>query len=488
MDAANGKDAKQSYIFSDHFFGGSEGKVGGPYHSWNLQRNVGIGGQLMTSEDVTTLLGFTNIEDIVFPTVSSWDGFFEGKHGAIHAFIGGQLGQLNTAAQEPIFFMLHNFVDYLWWLFRRGQARNGVDPEHYPTKDQSKQHEFNASMPYLKFPNYRGYSNIWTDLLYTFEHSPICGSMCCNSKWLTCTDASGSKTLPKCRAKLIGEPINDVNHEHFRRKRSHSAVWMGQTLNSPITRSQQRSGNVFDTCPKKICAEEEPVQNTFEINGRPIGSEWDYMPVEVIFKRPPGVHFRSFKVINDHKIDESTDIFDSRGTNLHKQHRHQFSSVSNSFQPVHIATIRDCIVHHSGSTRVFVKVHGLSYEGFSTEYALVDQRIPVSSGFAYVPLKSPKTEKNKVTRVLLTAYDDCGRLCHALCRTGGTSSAPTYTKCSGIISIKAGGTHFCESDITAIVNNIWNVTEEDGNPSANYATVCVKFVCDSHTVYPWDRI
>lgn len=46
---------------------------------------------------------------------------FEGVHGGAHVDVGGRLGSVPTAVEDPIFFMLHSNVDRIWWEWQ--QAR-----------------------------------------------------------------------------------------------------------------------------------------------------------------------------------------------------------------------------------------------------------------------------------------------------------------------------------------------------------------------------
>jgi tyrosinase len=45
----------------------------------------------------------------------------EVQHGEIHSWVDGQLGELSTAAHDPVFYLHHCFVDYLWEQFRQKQ-------------------------------------------------------------------------------------------------------------------------------------------------------------------------------------------------------------------------------------------------------------------------------------------------------------------------------------------------------------------------------
>jgi hypothetical protein len=50
-------------------------------------------------------------------------------HNAIHGYVGGEMGDPNLAAYDPIFFPHHCNIDRIWAIW---QVRNGVDniPSH----------------------------------------------------------------------------------------------------------------------------------------------------------------------------------------------------------------------------------------------------------------------------------------------------------------------------------------------------------------------
>lgn len=55
--------------------------------------------------------------DIIMPVIDP-EFNLELHHGGVHVYIGGDMSILNTAANDPLFFMHHAFIDYLWELFR----------------------------------------------------------------------------------------------------------------------------------------------------------------------------------------------------------------------------------------------------------------------------------------------------------------------------------------------------------------------------------
>ena len=64
--------------------------------------------------DLTSTFASTN-----FLTANS---IVQGPHGNVHVLVGGWMGSVATAAQDPIFYLHHSNVDRLWnlWLAQGG--------------------------------------------------------------------------------------------------------------------------------------------------------------------------------------------------------------------------------------------------------------------------------------------------------------------------------------------------------------------------------
>lgn len=88
-----------------------------------------------------------------------------------------------SAAYDPVFYMHHAFVDYVWELFRRRQFRRcGIDPAHdYPELSLSDSHHADARMiGFDWFTNRDGIKYDWIDNWYDYESTPSCPN-CCES-------------------------------------------------------------------------------------------------------------------------------------------------------------------------------------------------------------------------------------------------------------------------------------------------------------------
>uniref|UniRef100_A0A915LHK7 Tyrosinase copper-binding domain-containing protein n=1 Tax=Meloidogyne javanica TaxID=6303 RepID=A0A915LHK7_MELJA len=57
---------------------------------------------------------------------------FRIPHGTTHTFIGGHMSDPSIAANDPIFFNHHCFVDLIWELYRWKQQTYAERPVQYP--------------------------------------------------------------------------------------------------------------------------------------------------------------------------------------------------------------------------------------------------------------------------------------------------------------------------------------------------------------------
>ncbi|KAH3776226.1 hypothetical protein DPMN_177646 [Dreissena polymorpha] len=177
-------------VFSKEFFGNGDGEViTGPFANWDthhgpLTRNIAGEGQLFSKENITTVLTRCNTAEITRPTaLQPCD--FERYHGGPHNWVGGQMMGLTTSSHDPVFFLHHAFVDYIWEKFRYGQllCKPPVDPEVYPPAD-GLHAETNPMDGFPRYINIDGYRNYWTQNWYKYEDSPRCPI--CGSKYLKC--------------------------------------------------------------------------------------------------------------------------------------------------------------------------------------------------------------------------------------------------------------------------------------------------------------
>lgn len=121
-------------LFNTGFMGSSSGAVGMPLGALqppNLSRNVGSSSFTSDADATITGLGtypamWDRLEDGANPPVTGMR-----NHNSAHGYIGGggNMSFLNTAAQDPFFFLLHGNVDKIWAAWQRDPAHpERLDP------------------------------------------------------------------------------------------------------------------------------------------------------------------------------------------------------------------------------------------------------------------------------------------------------------------------------------------------------------------------
>jgi len=123
----------------------------------------------------TTLNDILNLPD--FPIFAGGD-FFSGQlesgpHNYIHGFVGGNMGSVPTAANDPVFYMHHCMVDYCWYDWN-------IVRDHANTDDPNWLNHNYAGMFFDKNCNPVETSVIATILMpllsYQYEPSPVSSS------------------------------------------------------------------------------------------------------------------------------------------------------------------------------------------------------------------------------------------------------------------------------------------------------------------------
>ncbi|PAV62499.1 hypothetical protein WR25_23948 [Diploscapter pachys] len=143
-------DPRDSIVFSDLFVGQTDAfgnVVTGPFAYWpTLEgrptisrhktlknestscpfRALGQEGQLLTEAQVNNIVAQNTIENTLAFTAPQVGcpyrnnyGAIEYVHSSVHLWIGGNMKPPSTSANDPIFFVHHSFVDYLFELWRQ---------------------------------------------------------------------------------------------------------------------------------------------------------------------------------------------------------------------------------------------------------------------------------------------------------------------------------------------------------------------------------
>ena len=437
------EDPSKSIIWSEDFLGNGDGfVVTGPFKNFRvhstdsvLNRNVGAAGSLFTNEGIHGILSQNYTRQIISPT-AMFESNLEQQHNTAHRWVGGNMDDLSTSAWDPVFFLHHSFVDYIWEEFRTKQKMQGIDPEtDYPdTKYGTDHHAPDAPLGFGDLRNIDAVANVFADLV-KYDPSPACSIRhpSCGSKYLRC---DLKRPIPLC-----------------------------------ISLSREEVHKKLDD-DMEICVESHlsrAVQNNFAINQFCDIRKWAYITVNVILQRPPEfVHYNAYPVFNN-EPERSKDIFST------------ISSTKNISQI--LATYPNCRRTNSVARKIFIESHGLNYYGNYKDFTVLDQRHALSSATTYIGIKSPESN---YTDVILYAYDFCGRSCRPYC-LDMTLSPPKSKPCAGVIRVTADEPKLYGRNYADAVNNVWRAEHLDDLPEIVQNKAAVTFYCDYSGAWPWDE-
>ncbi|PAV58542.1 hypothetical protein WR25_01326 [Diploscapter pachys] len=239
---------RDSILFSEYLMGDTSGKrdnengswvINGPFKDFatahgnpRLTRWVGepiedpvtkemIEPRPMTQEHVDYLLNAEKVDQIItFPIFKDEEGCNyskqikkaqgrdpENAHGRGHMFVGGDMNEFSTASNDPIFYMHHAFVDFLWEEWRK----NKQDPSQWEigwiTDSEACsafRHFVGEDMyPFVPMVNRDGLSVNYTKNMYKYEPRLTCNreNIDCKSGFLFC-DLTKGKKGPRCASKI----------------------------------------------------------------------------------------------------------------------------------------------------------------------------------------------------------------------------------------------------------------------------------------------
>lgn len=436
-------DPTTSIIWSDRFLGNGDGFVTeGPFANFKvhssdsiLTRNIGSSGSLMTNEGIHGVLSQNHTSDIVSPTAPQTHNL-ELQHNTVHVWIGGNMDDLSTSAEDPVFFLHHSFIDYLWEEFRTRQKMLGIDPEtDYPTDNWGDDsHAPEANLGFGDLRNVDALSNVLANMV-KYDPSPVCtrSHPTCISKYLRC---EATRPHPIC-VSLSREEIDGDKSK-----------------------------------ANEVCVEAHltrAVQNTFAINQYCDMRKWSYIPVKIVLQRPPEfTNYKAYPVYNNRPVT-TTDVFSTVSIN---------KTISKS-----LASYPNCKLTNSVARKIYVESYGLNYYGKYKDFTILDQRHALSSAVTYLGVKSPDSN---FTDVIVYAFDYCGRTCRPFC-LDMTSSPPKSVPCSGVIRITPDKPKLYGNNYAEAVNSVWSAEYPDDLPEFSPEPIFITFYCDYSGVWPWDK-
>jgi len=126
-------------------------------------------------------------------------------------WVGGTVADGNTAAYDPVFYLIAACTDHIWEVFRTKQRiackRNPATdyPQHASTA-------FDKMFAFSDFINAHGYSAFWTGAWYNYTRAPACPV--CDSDHLWCDAGLGRCIANSRRTDFnIGPKVPAGNYE-----------------------------------------------------------------------------------------------------------------------------------------------------------------------------------------------------------------------------------------------------------------------------------
>ena len=185
-----------SVIWSKNFFGNGLGRViEGPFANWDthfgfgaLRRAVSGQRRLMSKDDLDIVMKQRFLGNISYPDAEAAQNL-EQLHNNVHVWVGGLMKNIEIGAFDPVFYMLHSFVDKIWEDFRINQKRAIIDPTtDYPQYYGRASHAPMAPMGLGKLTAIDGISEVWNRRI-RYTDQPKCRLAVgtnCGSDFLKC--------------------------------------------------------------------------------------------------------------------------------------------------------------------------------------------------------------------------------------------------------------------------------------------------------------
>ncbi|CAL1548142.1 unnamed protein product [Lymnaea stagnalis] len=131
-------------------------------------------GRPMTDDDVKVVLSKKRLGEISMPAAEV-NANVELMHNYVHTYVGGIMGQVQTAAYDPIFWFHHTFIDCLYEKFQRRQRELGIDPmRDWPVEHADDAHGPFAPMRLGSLRNIDGAQEFFSREIVRCEHIPPC--------------------------------------------------------------------------------------------------------------------------------------------------------------------------------------------------------------------------------------------------------------------------------------------------------------------------
>ncbi|XP_052817719.1 tyrosinase-like protein 2 [Mya arenaria] len=471
---------EMTIIFTPPFLGNGDGYVvTGPFRHWPtvtgpLARNIGANSVLYSKEFIARMMTRCRTAEITFPTAAeAFD--IEHAHGGPHNWVSGQMSSLATAAEDPVFFMHHAFVDYLWENFRIHQMFEcGVNPAtdyppavglHHPLR------------PMDGFPGHRsidGYASYWTQFWYRYERSPFCsGAMpFCGSPYLWC-DVKRGRCVSAARmapfSDGMGSPLSSAGYAASpaaanARAIAARAAGTGPRFSAPPAEPRTQAGRLGVARVRRDAPNDQTHNGTYDRYDVAISSERNG---HLFTHAEP---FPLLPVPYIGTVQTRKQLSSSKGTtdNVAKQTESDWFYVPiRVMNKINIERTSGNLRCHRGK-QIKVIAQGLNYLESFVDYPGITAKSPISTTVAILAVRVPQIGPSEA---MITAVHSCGYSCKPSCLKidGGPAE---YQPCNGILVIKPGELDLFSRSYQGAVKKM------DGLVSDKQNNVRMVFHCD----------
>ncbi|XP_045207859.1 uncharacterized protein LOC123559808 [Mercenaria mercenaria] len=446
------RDPRSSILWTPEFLGRANGYViDGPFANWDtptgqLVRYFGSGGTMMNWTYIYNAFRQSHLENISDPYARP-ENNIEDHHNQVHAWVGGHMAPPALAAFDPVFYLLHSYIDLLWEIFRGLQERRGIDPTtDYPRNvtEIPDGQRYDDPSGFGTLLNRHGLSNVFTKNIYKYDRPPSCTvqNQDCGTTNLRC-DTSGSR--PKCVSASVFD-IRTLLLPNGLPMEGGSGI---RELRSPGSKERKKQAKLFEMiesvsnvqCQAKNV--NEKYVNNFGIDGVMDKQKWAYIPVQVVYKN----HILS------RQAPDSDAVYDICKRNT-----------TSSNLP----------------SRIFVESNGLNYNGMYKEISHFKNDLMTASLITYIGVKKPTTDA--FTDVLVSGYDECGRICQPYCLD---ETRTRHRRCNGGIRISNDVPLLYGSDVKSAENSVWQ-EDQYGLPYIVENEIFMNILCETtKSFWPW---